>query len=75
MRNTENIVLNKCTIFKKPRVSDTHVVNICIKCEKILETCNKKMKINIDEFSSELGLTFSKNFHLEIPVICKKCSC
>tara|TARA_X000001036_G_C20228222_1_gene622734 strand:- start:246 stop:539 length:294 start_codon:yes stop_codon:yes gene_type:complete len=67
--------LNKYIICKKHKESHTHIVNICAKYKKILETCNEKMNINIDEFSSKLGLKFSKSFHLEIPVICKKCIC
>ena len=67
--------LNKYIICKKHKESHTHIVNICAKYKKILETCNEKMNINIEEFSSKLGLKFSKSFHLEIPVICKKCIC
>ena len=66
--------LNKYIVCKKPKESHTHVVNICAKCEKILETCNKKMGIDFEEFSSKFGLIFAKNFHLEIPVICRKCN-
>lgn len=67
--------LNKYIICKKHKESHTHVDNICAKYKKILEKCNEKISINIDEFSSKLGLIFSKSFHLEIPVIFKKCIC
>ena len=67
--------LNKYITFKKPEESNTHVVNLCAKYENILVTCYKKIKINLDEFSSKLGLTFAKSSHLNIPVICRNCSC
>ena len=34
--------LNKYIICKKSKESNTHVVNICITCENIIEICNKK---------------------------------
>ena len=67
--------LYKYIIWEKHRESNTNVMNICAKCENILETCNKKINIHINEFSSKLRLTFSKSFHLEISVICKKYNC
>ena len=37
--------LNKYIICKKHKESHTHIVNICAKYKKILETCNEKMNI------------------------------
>jgi len=66
-------MLNKFFTCSNPNEAHLHVVNICTKCEKLMESCNKKMGLDFKKGSKSLGLSMAPNTHIEIPVICSGC--
>ena len=50
------------------------MLNFCTVCEKVFETCNKKMGLNLKISAAKLDLVFNDTRSIEIPVICPKCS-
>ena len=65
--------LNKFFTCSNPNEVHLHVINICSKCEELMESCNKKMGLDFKKGSKSLGLSMTPNAHIEIPVICKGC--
>ena len=66
--------LNTYVCCAAPKEKHTHVINCGQKCETTYESCNEEMGIDLSRGPESLGLTFSGNSHLEIPVICLSCS-
>ena len=66
--------LNKFLLCLAPNEKHTHMLNICTKCEKVIETCNEKMGLNFKKGTEELNLNFNSSNTVEIPVTCSKCS-
>ena len=66
--------LNKYVICLRPHEQHTHMLNYCIKCEKVIESCNQKMNLNFKESAARLDLSFHNSSSIEIPVICPSCS-
>jgi len=65
--------LNKFLTCSNPNEVHLHVINICSKCEELMESCNKKMGLDFKKGSKSLALSMTPNAHIEIPVICKGC--
>ena len=66
--------INKFWLCKTPDEKHTHVLNYCTVCEKVFETCNERMGLNLKESTAKLNLAFNNTRSLEIPVICSECS-
>ena len=66
--------LNKFMLCITPEEKHTHVLNICTVCEKVFETCNKKMGLNLKKSTAKLDLAFNNTRAIEIPVICPQCN-
>ncbi len=66
--------INKFVSCSAPNERHTHILNYCLSCEAILESCHEKMRVDIAGGAEYLGLTFANDIHLEIPVICATCS-
>ena len=66
--------INKYTVCLTPNEKHTHMLNFCTKCEKVVETCNKKMGLNFKKSTARLDLLFNSSKTIEIPVICSDCS-
>ena len=50
------------------------MLNYCTVCEKVYETCNKRMGLNLEKSTAKLDLAFNNTRSVEIPVICPQCS-
>ena len=66
--------INKYLVCLTPNEKHTHMLNFCTVCEKVVETCNEKMGLNLKKSTEKLKLSFSTSHPVEIPVICSKCS-
>ena len=66
--------INKFVLCTTPEEKHTHMLNICTVCEKVVETCNKRMGLNFKKSTAKLDLAFNNTRSVEIPVICRKCS-
>ena len=66
--------INKFLLCITPEEKHTHILNFCTVCEKVFETCNEKMGLNLKKSTAKLDLAFNNNRSVEIPVICPKCS-
>ena len=66
--------INKFLLCTSPDEKHTHMLNFCTVCEKVFETCNKKMGLNLQKSTAKLDLAFNNTRSIEIPVICSKCS-
>ena len=66
--------INKFMLCTAPEEKHTHMLNICTVCEKVVETCNKRMGLNFKKSTAKLDLAFNNTRSVEIPVICRKCS-
>ena len=66
--------INKFLLCTKPQEKHTHMLNICTVCEKVVETCNKRMGLNFKKSTAKLDLAFNNTCSVEIPVICPQCS-
>ena len=66
--------INKFLLCITPEEKHTHILNFCTVCEKVFETCNEKMGLNLKKSTAKLDLVFNNNRSVEIPVICPKCS-
>ena len=66
--------INKFLLCITPEVKHTHVLNFCTVCEKVFETCNEQMGLNLKKSTAKLNLAFNTTRSVEIPVICPQCS-
>ena len=66
--------INKFLLCTTPEEKHTHMLNFCTVCEKVFETCNEKMGLNLKKSTAKLDLAFNNTRSVEIPVICPKCS-
>ncbi len=66
--------INKFFLCITPEEKHTHILNFCTVCEKVFETCNEKMGLNLKKSTAKLNLAFNNTRSVEIPVICPKCS-
>ena len=66
--------INKYLVCLTPNEKHTHMLNFCTVCEKVVETCNEKMGLNLKKSTEKLKLSFSTSHPVEIPVICSNCS-
>ncbi len=66
--------INKYLLCVSPHEKHTHMLNFCTRCEKVIETCNKKMSLNFIKSTAELNLYFNDAQSIEVPVICANCS-
>ena len=66
--------LNKFLLCTAPDEKHTHMLNFCTVCEKVFETCNKKMGLNFKKSTAKLDLSFNNTRPIEIPVICPLCN-
>ena len=66
--------INKFLLCLAPNEKNTHMLNFCTKCEKVIETCNEKMGLNFKKGTAELDLYFNSSNTVEIPVTCSNCS-
>ncbi len=66
--------INKYLVCLTPNEKHTHMLNFCTVCEKVIETCNKKMGLNFKKSTEKLNLSFNGKNSVEIPVICSECS-
>ena len=66
--------INKFLLCITPEEKHTHMLNFCTVCEKVFETCNKQMGLNLKKSTAKLDLAFNNTRSVEIPVICPKCS-
>ena len=57
-----------------PDEKHTHMLNYCTVCEKVYETCNEQMGLNLKKSTAKLDLAFNNTRSVEIPVICPQCS-
>ncbi len=65
---------NKFISCSVPEDKHAHVINFYQRCEKTIESYQKKMGIDIEGGAKTLGLKLENNSHLEIPVYCSSCS-
>ena len=66
--------INKFFVCITPEEKHTHMLNYCTVCEKVFETCNEKMGLNLKKSTAKLDLAFNNTRSVEIPVICPQCS-
>ena len=66
--------INKFLICITPEEKHTHMLNFCTVCEKVFETCNEQMGLNLKKSTAKLDLAFNNTRSVEIPVICPQCS-
>jgi Fur family zinc uptake transcriptional regulator len=66
--------INKFLLCITPEEKHTHMLNFCTVCEKVFETCNEQMGLNLKKSTAKLDLAFNNTRSVEIPVICTKCS-
>ena len=66
--------INKFLLCITPEEKHTHMLNFCTVCEKVFETCNEQMGLNLKKSTAKLDLEFNNTRSVEIPVICPKCS-
>ena len=66
--------INKFVLCITPEEKHTHMLNFCTVCEKVFETCNEKMGLNLKKSTAKLDLAFNNTRSVEIPVICPQCS-
>ena len=66
--------INKFFLCITPEEKHTHILNFCTVCEKVFETCNETMGLNLKKSTAKLDLTFNNTRSVEIPVICPQCS-
>ena len=66
--------INKFLLCTTPEEKHTHILNFCTVCERVIETCNKQMGLNLKKSTAKLNLAFNNTCSVEIPVICPKCS-
>ena len=66
--------INKFFLCITPEEKHTHILNFCTVCEKVFETCNETMGLNLKKSTAKLDLTFNNTRSVEIPVICPECS-
>ena len=66
--------INKFLLCVTPEEKHTHMLNYCTVCEKVFETCNKRMGLNFKKSTARLDLAFNNTRSVEIPVICPQCS-
>jgi len=65
--------LNKFCICADLEEAHTHIMNVCTKCENVFETCNERMGIDLSKGPKSMGLTFVREQHIELPVVCGEC--
>ncbi|MEE2745946.1 MAG: transcriptional repressor [Pseudomonadota bacterium] len=65
--------INKFVSCSDPEEKHTHIINYCKICESTVESCHKKMGIDIASGAEFLGLTLATDIHLEVPVFCESC--
>ena len=66
--------INKFLLCITPEEKHTHMLNFCTVCEKVFETCNEQMGLNLKKSTAKLDLSFNDTRSVEIPVICPECS-
>ena len=66
--------LNKFLLCITPEEKHTHMLNFCTVCEKVFETCNEQMGLNLKKSTAKLDLAFNNTRSVEIPVICPQCN-
>ena len=66
--------MNKFLLCLKPEEQHTHMLNYCTICERVIETCNKKMNLDFKGSTAKLDLSFNNSHSIEIPVICSNCN-
>ena len=66
--------INKFFLCITPEEKHTHILNFCTVCEKVFETCNEKMGLDLKKSTAKLNLAFNNTRAIEIPVICPQCS-
>ena len=66
--------INKFLLCTTPDEKHIHMLNFCTVCEKVIETCNEKMGLNLKKSTAKLDLAFNNTRSVEIPVICPNCS-
>ena len=66
--------MNKFLLCRTPDEKHTHMLNYCTVCEKVYETCNERMGLNLKKSTAKLDLAFNTTRSVEIPVICPQCS-
>ena len=66
--------INKFLLCITPEEKHTHMLNFCTVCEKVFETCNEQMGLNLKKSTAKLDLAFNNTRSVEIPVICSQCS-
>ena len=66
--------INKFLLCITPEEKHTHMLNFCTVCEKVFETCNEQMGLNLKKSTAKLDLAFNNARSVEIPVICPQCS-
>ena len=66
--------INKFLLCTTPDEKHIHMLNFCTVCEKVVETCNEKMGLNLKKSTAKLDLAFNTTRSVEIPVICPQCS-
>ena len=65
--------INKYFICSKPMQHHIHMLNFCVKCNKVYESCNKTMELNFYKSVSSLKLSIKKKSAIEVPVLCSSC--
>ena len=66
--------LNKYILCGRPDEQHVHMLNFCIRCEKIIESCSKSVDLNLEKITKNLNLKLINSRSLEIPVICSSCN-
>ena len=66
--------INKFLLCVTPDEKHIHMLNYCTVCEKVYETCNERMGLNLKKSTAKLDLAFNNTRSVEIPVICPQCS-
>ena len=66
--------INKFLLCVTPDEKHTHMLNYCTVCERVFETCNKQMGLNLKKSTAKLDLAFNNTCSVEIPIICPQCS-
>ncbi len=65
--------INKFMLCVKPHEKHIHMINLCTKCENVIETCNKVMGLDFKKSMTNFDMVVNKTKSIEIPVLCNNC--
>ena len=65
--------INKFTICAKPKEKHIHMINLCTRCENVVESCNKVMGLDFKKSMSNFDMLINQKHTIELSVLCSGC--